>query len=302
MRIALIHRGSAYKPEIYAYIDYFQKRNCQVDVFKDFQVNLDDYQVEWHFMGLDRITKQAGRIKVHEYTSLSIPPYPKFKNWGKKQLNPKPDLRVFHTPIVESNFNFKDNVASRMRGPGLGNQFFEPYNQAEKPFDFIYVGAMEKVRQIDAFLNRLCKQLEPFSLLMVGAADPTLKAKFESSKIEFTGKVAYQTIPKYLKKAKYGLNLMPDIYPFNIQPSYKLLEYCAINLKIISTDYQWARLFEKETQSKFFFLDHDFGNLNWARLEEFEFKNPNMKNFQWETSLEQSGIFEFLQKRVSALL
>ena len=148
MKIALIHKGQAYKPEIQAYLNFFKRIGHECTLFKEIRPELlQGFDLEWHFVGVDHIPRAEGRIKVHEYTSLSIPPLPRWKNQLKKWWNPKPDLRIFQTPSVKEQFRFKDDTPFLFRGPGLGAHFQERSPDTKKEFDFVYLGAMEPARK-----------------------------------------------------------------------------------------------------------------------------------------------------------
>ena len=82
----------------------------------------------------------------------------------------------------------------------------------------------------------------------------------------FTGRIKQEEIPQLATKCVYAINYIPNIYPFNIQTSTKLLEYAAMDLKIITTDYWWVRNFELENNMKFYKIDEDFSNFHYAEL------------------------------------
>lgn len=300
MRIALIHRGNAYKPEALIYKAFFEKNGVQLDIFKDIdEQQLDNYDVEWHFAGFDRLSKKTSRIKIHEYTSLSVPPLPKIKNLIKKRLNVPPDLRIFHTETVRQQFNFTDDVPYLFRGPGISKAFFKPpATSTTKVYDFVYLGAMEAVRSIDYFLGRIIKLCPNCRILMIGKAPEKLQKKYNLSTIDFIGPLSHEQVPEYLHQAKYGLNLIPDKYPFNIQPSYKLLEYCAAGLKVITTDYEWVREFEQKYSARFLKINTELNHFSWRKIHGFDYVIPNVSDLEWHSVLSRSKIIEILSKPI----
>lgn len=295
MKIALIHKGQAYKPEIIAYQEYLQAAGYTVDVLKTTTPKLlDAYAIEWHFTGLDSLPKVPQRFKIHEYTSLSVPPFAKVKNQIKKRWNTKPDLRIFQNEQVRLRFGFRDRIPYIYRGPGIGKHFFSTPSNSKKEYDFVYLGAMDAIRRIDFFLQGIVPNLSNRTLLLIGDAPNQLQAKFKHKQVHFTGKIAYADIPYYLSKARFGLNLMPDIYPFNIQPSLKLLEYSARGLNIITSDYKWIRGFEQKHKARFYKLDSILSNFSIPQIEKFDYKTPALLNYSWEAALEQSNLLALL--------
>lgn len=303
MKIALIHRGNAYKPEALIYKAFFEKNGAQLDILKEIdEQQLSNYDIEWHFAGFDRLSKKTSRIKIHEYTSLSVPPLPKIKNLIKKKFNVKPDLRIFQTESVRRHFNFTDDIPYLFRGPGISESFFKPpITSIHKSYDFVYLGTMEAVRSIDYFLGKIIKLCPKCRILMIGKAPEKLLNKYNLPTIDFIGPVSHEQVPIYLQKATYGLNLMPDKYPFNIQPSLKLLEYCATDLKVITTDYKWVREFEQKHQAKFFKLNADLSNLEYSQLEQFNFINPHLEDFRWEKVIKRAEILPKIEELYTKL-
>ncbi len=72
--------------------------------------------------------------------------------------------------------------------------------------------------------------------------------------ITVTGKVPHHEVPAHLRRARCALNLVPDQIPYSEQTSTKLLEYCAIGLPVISTDYRWVRNFAASNKAAIAYL------------------------------------------------
>ena len=97
-----------------------------------------------------------------------------------------------------------------------------------------------------------------------------------------------------MAKARYGLNIMPDVAPFNIQTATKVLEYSAVGLPIVTTDYKWINDFEENKKCRFFKLNNDLSNLSLEALEQFSFVTPDIKELSWDNIIRESKIFSFL--------
>ena len=296
--IAFIHQGNAYLPEIEAYTAFFEQNAWRIKLFRTLPTlkDLEGVQVEWHFMGFDALPKVKGRIKIHEYLSGSIPPLGIFKDLYKRYWTGPADLRIFQSKEQRQKLFFNEHTSHLYRGPGLHNIFFQEV-ESDKPFDFVYLGTMAKARKVEKLLHLLQKLMPEQKVLLIGQASEALKNKFKHhSSFHFMGAVAYEQVPFYLAKAKYAINWMPDKRPYNFQVSYKLLEYCASNLPVISTAYDWVKNFEQENQAAFYYLNHDFSNLDWEKIKAFSFRMPNLKHLNWDRVLEQSGILEWLSE------
>jgi len=241
---------------------------------------LRDADVEWHFLGFDLSRRRSGRLKVHEYASLSVPPLPKIKDALKSVLNVKPHIRILQ-PALGMRFG-DDGVPTIAKIYGISGNFFQ-WPASTPEFDFVYSGAMDSARQLNGYLTHWVQHFPEGSLLMIGEPPSDLFQRFKQcSNIHFTGRIAYEEVPDFLCRARYGLNLIPNRYPYHLQDSIKLLEYCAVGLKIISTDYAWANAFETSRQARFLKLRPDLSNFNPASIENFDFSTPNVSDLLWE--------------------
>jgi len=170
-RLALIHKGNAFKPEISGYRAYFEQRGVSVQVLKRPSLDqLDPFDLEWHFMGTDRLPRRAGRIKVHEYTSSSIPPYARWKNRLKRQYNLRPDLRVFSSGFIQDALGFRDDVPFLFRSaPALASGFFDCTPSLKPEFDLVYLGTLHRSRRAVPMLRRVMDRLPKARLLIINA-------------------------------------------------------------------------------------------------------------------------------------
>ncbi|MCM3711638.1 glycosyltransferase [Sporosarcina luteola] len=299
-KILFVRNENAFLPEIPAYIKYFNKTNEFIAYDSSElggKLNLTDFDVIWEFKGFGglRVTNQ---ILIHEYASLSTGAFPILKNQVKTKINPKPNLRIFLNKNVKLGFNFKDDISYCYRDMGVDCNFFIKDDKKNKDFDFVYVGSISKGREIDKLLYTFTRKMKG-TLLLVGSVDDHLYNTYKDNKnITFTGRVRYQEVPQIAINAEYGINYMPNRYPFNIQTSTKLLEYLAMGLKVITTDYFWVRQFEQRNNCSFFKLD--INNFNYNELEKHNYVSSiNIENFLWENVIERSGVYDNIQKLFS---
>lgn len=296
-KIVFIHPGNAYLPELEAYDAFFTSHDFTVDIFtKKDKINLSNYDVEWHLMGTDFSPKVAGRLKIHEYTSLSLPPFAKCKNHAKTWINTTPNLRIFLTDVIHQALHFSDTTPHFYRPAGIAHPFLTTDNQPVPFYDFVYLGSMHATRKMEALFNFFLAQFKSETLLIIGEAPISLKKQFQSNQLHFIGKVPYLKVLNYLKQAKYGINYIPHRYPYMLQPSYKLLDYCAAGLKIITTDYPWVNQFEQERGAHFFKIKKDWSNFHPDLIRNFNYKTPDVSDLQWNSILKESNILNFIQQ------
>jgi hypothetical protein len=142
---------------------------------------------------------------------------------------------------------------------------------------------------ITDILDQFAGPLSGMSILLVGTADDALRARYAGrDNIIFRGKVRYEQVPGLMAQARFGLNIMPDIYPFNLQTATKVLEYCAVGLKVVTTSYHWVNKFMKDRDASFFMLDQDLGNMTESTLEGFALR--------WDSVIAGAGLFDFIGK------
>jgi len=295
-KLLFVRQPQVYLPEVQAYKAYLAKHFPDVNVleYTDLEIfNAGDYDVVWHFMGLD--FKGGGNYLVHEYNSLSTPPLARLKNKVKKLVNAKPDRRVFLNQTVSEAFGFKDEVPVFYRDMGVDEAFYN-VEKSEQDYDFICVGGLNRGPIIRQMIAHIVDQVDGATILLVGDAPDGLQERFIGNVgVSFCGRVDYADVPALMARAKYGLNIMPDVKPFNVQTSTKAMEYAAVGMPIVSTDYQWIRSFEEQYGAKCFRISPDFSNLTRENLESFEFVTPEMQGVSWDNVIEDSKIFDFLR-------
>lgn len=295
-KLLFVRNSDVYLPEVFAYKAYLSKHYPNVIVTDRTDLpeyNPADFDVLWHFMGLD--IRGAGNFVVHEYNSASTPPYAKIKNRIKKTVNAKPDKRIFLNETVKHAFNFKDDISYHIRDMGIDTQFFNAPRPQEPDYDFIMVGGLDRGKPIYDFLDHLVTETSNLRTLIVGNVPDEMQRRYVAAgNITFHGRAAYEEVPFLMAKARYGLNIMPDKPPFNLQTSTKALEYCAVGLPIITTNYKWINHFEVQSGARFFKLEKGLSNLNSESLSLYNPIVPKVDEFHWDIIIEKSGIFSFL--------
>lgn len=302
MKIAFINNGKSYLPELTAYTNYFNKQKDfhAIEVTPDQIETIKACDIVWKFMGMSWKNEFQDKYHIHEYSSLSVGKFSKQKDLFKRHLNSRPAARIFLNDNIAQQMSFKDGIPYLNRDMGISNTFFS--TRSKKEFDFVYVGDISNSRGLGTLLNYFKNINKDQNIVLIGALENKLYEEYKDVKnIIFTGKLNYQEVPLIASKAIYGINYMPNIFPFNIQTSTKLLEYCALGLKVITTDYQWVNQFENDRDARFLRIDENLTNFTSERIEQFHYKTPPVKDLQWETIFKNIQLIDFLKVSLQSL-
>ena len=294
MKIFIKKNNRSYSPEIYAYKDYLEKFNYNVEISDNYEYsnNYDAIMLLMGFFPYYKIAKYKNLKIIHEYSSLSLYPFSKTKNLFKYFFNSTPNARIFNSEIIKKDLFFDNKIPYVFRDTGIDEIFFENF-KIIKDFDFVYSGSTNSVRK--GLLNCMENILKlGFSILVVGkVSDDVYKYFKKYNKIEFAGFQSRKYLPEIYQRAEYGLNYTPNLYPLNLQNSTKTKEYCASGLKIVSNKYDWVYNFQNYNNGKFFWYDE---LINQEQLINFNFKTPNVKNYSWNYIFNNIKFEKFIDK------
>ena len=146
-KVFFIHQGKAHLPEIIAYSKFFSSKGFEThEILYQNLMKMDtDFLKDcilWYFMGFYN-KKILSKLTIHDYRSLSTGSFAIIKDFLKRTLNLKPDLRVFLNEEVKENLNFNDEVPYFFINMGLPSTISTYVNlDVEPEYDFIYVGAI----------------------------------------------------------------------------------------------------------------------------------------------------------------
>ena len=278
MLIHFIHPGSAYLPELAAYGDFLAALGHSAQVHSRPASVPADAVICWWMCG--RVPHDAARrlshaFHIHEYASASVPPWSKVKDRAKRALQPVPQYRLFQNTWVRDRLGFSDGVPYEFRDMGVEPSFLAPCARRAAPeFDGVYLGDMQRLRQFVPLLTAL--QQAGQRTLLIGEPPVDLRKTLHTLG-HVTGRVPHGQVPTLLRRARYGLNLVPEQLPYSQQTSTKLIEYCAAGLPVVSTNYDWVRAFEARHGARFAYLPipdiagcmvPDVSTLAWPRVLE----------------------------------
>ena len=299
MKIAFIAGTKAYLPERYAYQDFFKEQGHELDIYSAIRA-IDkevDYDFIWIMMGTHFGSLSQFKNVIHEYQSIPIDKSnfkAGAKGWIKKKFTALPNLRIFKNQAVKAYFNFQDDIPFLYRDMGI-KKCFLTQDIVPKIYDFVYVGEISEDRNFDQVINVFANKLDAYSLLLIGKIPAYYSKAINSRKnIHAIGNIEYYKVPSFLSQCKYGLHYVPNRFPFNLQLSTKLLEYCATGLKVVTNRMDYIDDFEKEHQANFYKFADDFSDFNTKEFEEFKYQTPKLESFEWNQVISKSGILEKL--------
>ncbi len=249
MLIHFIHQGDAYLPELQAYAAFIQAAGHQSQLHRELDSVPSDAPVLWWLCGQVRPVQAMRHPKafhIHEYASASVPPMAWLKDQLKCWCQATPQYRIFQNAWVQQRMGFHDAVPCEFRDMGISPSLLEPAPPSAAPeFDFVYLGEMRRLRHFLPVFEALANA--ELSVLLIGQLPDELLAQLaDHDKLTVTGRIPHEQVPVMLRRARRGLNLVPDQLPYTRQTSTKLLEYCAAGLPVVSTDYAWVRDFERQ--------------------------------------------------------
>lgn len=288
MNIGITLSKHAYTPEAYAYERFLSKLGHSVELDYILDNNND---VNIYFMGARPFwEKRKGRAKeIHEYQSLSTPPYANLKNFSKKFLNKKPDGRIFLNNLVGNEMGFKDNIPYLYRDMGVDETLFRIPNPHPN-FDIVYCGSISGRKGL---IETLLKLANFYKVIVVGTLTEDENKLLNVKNITLAGRVDREKLPEIYSDARFGLNFTPDVYPFNVQTSTKTLEYLASGLGLITNKYSWIESFCASLYLEPIWLE----DIETTKKLSMDLLKPNMDKFKWEYILEESN-FEIFIKNI----
>jgi len=313
VQVHFVRNGPAYLPELEAYASFITSHDHSALVHHTSTSIPADAQVVWWMCG--RVSSaEARRLKhafhIHEYASASVPPHAWLKDFVKHWTQPKPDYRFFQNGWVRERLGFDDGVPHALRDMGVAPSFFdaaapalpEPSYADDAParippneFDLVYLGEMNRLQPFLPLLQAIHDANR--TLLLVGDAPEDLRTQLPAS-ATCTGRVPHTDVPHHLRRARFGLNLVSNIEPYNQQTSTKLLEYCAVGLPVVSNDYAWVRYFATHYKGNLHLLRDDPSSWQHSfdeALEAYPYVVPDVRALAWSKLLATLAIWKHLQ-------
>lgn len=289
MLIHFVHTGDAYLPELQAYAAFVEAAGHQAQLHRQIDTLHSDAAVLWWMCGqvsTDLAQQFPKAFHIHEYASASVPPLAWLKDRAKRWRQAVPNYRIYQNAWVQQRMGFPDAVPCEFRDMGVSIDFFAAPSVAGKAeFDFVYLGEMQRLQHFLPVFDGLAQAGR--KVLLIGQMPNELEQKLQHhTNISRTGRVPHNQVPALLRRARYGLNLVPKQLPYTRQTSTKLLEYCAAGLPVVSTDYAWVRNFEQQHGARFAYVPFHasaaaYGTLIGAELENQALVVPDVRSLAW---------------------
>lgn len=292
MRIGIELASTAYLPEAYAYEEFFKKKSISVEIMPPQEMG-QAVDVGILFMGFNRSTTLSGIRVIHEYNSLSTPPFPRLKNWLKGKLNPQPDGRIFLNQTVSAGLKFDDEIPYIYRDMGVHEKFFEVRRDCPKDYDLVYSGTTTRPGLIGE-LVRLSKL--GFRIMVIGAVSSDISKALRRNGIHLMGMIPYHDLPELFSLCRAGLNFTPDRYPYNIQTSTKSLEYLCAGLTLVTNRYRWINEFATQESLVPLWLEE---LKSPCQLMQYKSGHFNGDKFRWDKVLEKAKLVGHLDRILS---
>ena len=299
MFIHFIRNGPSYLPEIDAYCAYIHSRGHQTMVHDSSLSVPASASVVWWFCGrvpLREAHRLRGAFQIHEYASASVPPYAWLKDQLKHWTQPRPDYRIYQNGWVRERMGFADGVPHALRDMGVAEHFFDAPSLTQAPeFDMVYLGEMSRLLAFIPVLQAI--DAAGLSIMLVGDIPAALQLHLPPN-VSCTGRVGHKEVPRHLRRARFGLNLVPNATPFQHQTSTKVLEYCAAGLRVVSNAYPWVRYFMAQHNANFYLLNDDAPShaTNFGEaLDAFPYVVPNLRTLAWPSVLHSLPLWSTLE-------
>ena len=295
-KLFILHPGKANYPDIDAYKSYFKDSYEVIDgTLSDYEKITDKSNVIlWCIMGF-YVNKLEAKFIIHDYRSLSVGKFKRFKDFLKNKLNCKPDLRIFLNQRVKQVMSFNDSIPSCLLDMGVPDWIFEIEPAKDIKGTFCYIGEMSLERGfdkvLDSFLNNRSKNQ---TFVLVGTPEPAIVDKYKDQKsLNFTGRVPQKRALEIVKACDFAVCFFPYHRPHCYQTPTKLLEYAALGMNIICNDSPSNMLTLKELKITAVITDAlIFNDLN---LEGTRYANESIiESLNWKAVIENSNIEKFI--------
>lgn len=298
MDIAIILTGHAYLPEAWAYADHLKRSGHSAQLVASPEAaGGADAAIAFNLRH-QRKLHRLGIAAVHEYHSLSAGRLRMVKDVVKRWAAPRPRARIFTEPHIRPSLGFAEDVPTLLRPVGVDAAIFGCGNRAPT-HDIVYCGSIERQGVVRA-MEQLAER--GWRIIAFGNVPADVdRRRLATLDIDFAGPIGRDDVPEALSRARFGLNVTPDVAPFNIQTSVKTLEYAAAGLGIIANRYGWMERFAATHGLQPLWLDDVLG-AGKAAVTGLQVPDTDPRRFahlEWNRLLTASGFVSFLSSAIA---
>lgn len=289
IKIAILNNKKSFLPEARAYKKFLISCGYYAQIVEPDEYCSKDYLVTILFHGFHPFWRCYSEIVIGEYHSLSTGSFPKIKNLIKRVINKKSDIYIFLNKDVRRGYYFLEKSKNSIYRPmGYPGEIISECRSENKIYDIIYAGSLR-----DGVINVIVDLAKMgFKLAVVGN-----KIEYICENVDFFGVLDQRQVFQLIGKSKFGLNYTPDIYPYNIQDSTKIIEYSAMGLGVITNKYYWVDRFENERGCKFI----DIKKIeNFNSIHHLSFKVPDVSDLCWDILLRNSNLIKMIEDKIEA--
>jgi len=282
INLAIVKNPNSFLPEVKAYVEYFLS-NTEFGIHPTVFDSIDDVvntDVAIVFLGFIPFWKRYDFPIIGEYNSLSVGRFGRIKDCIKSMVNTDSNL-IFLNEYVRRHLFVSKKKAGVYRGMGFFPQYILASNPV-KAYDIVYSGTINR----DGLLDEIISLANlGFKVAVIGTE------QYIAENVYSLGILDIQSVYKIYSMATYGLNYTPDIHPYNMQDSTKVIEYCASGLKVITNKYNWINKFELEHGARFLELSsvHSKGE-----IERFDYNTPDVSSLAWPFVIDNSGLTKLI--------
>ena len=292
MKIGIVQPGRAFYPETNAYIKYLPifVPGVLVSAYQSFERADLECDVVLFYGGYLPFWKRVTSKLIIEYHSLSTTRFPRLKNFVKRWFSAKADLYIFLNDMVRAELGFGISEKNVFRGMGVDERYYNSSIGAEKKYDFVYMGSVDREGVIDCILSVAASE---YSVAVVGCSESAYKKLSSYSRVYAYPGMSQENAVEVASAARFGLNFTADRYPFNIQDSTKVIEYCGLGLNVVTNRYLWVDYFESNIGARFLDLNEFLSNPEV--LNEYEFSSGRIDEYFWSNVIGNSGLVSALK-------
>lgn len=276
--IAIEITNRAFLPESYAYRDYFLECGFCCDFVQKGVDDTSNYDAIILFHGFHPFWHKYPDFIIGEYHSLSTGRFSRSRDFIKRLFNVKPNLYIFLNEDVRIKMWFSNRINYITRNMGYNEIDLQKIETEKKIYDIVYCGS---------YRDGLWPAVKKLADLGMKVAIVGPELPFVHTNVTNFGRKALKKAQEIIIQARIGLNYTPDVFPFNIQDSTKVIEYSAANLGIITNRYKWINDFESSRNGGF--LDLERINTKEDILN-FNFIVPNVEDLKWSDIMKRSDI------------
>ncbi|MCL4672319.1 MAG: hypothetical protein KJZ64_05165 [Sphingomonadaceae bacterium] len=296
MRVAVILTGKAYLPEAWAYQHHLEHAGHKAWLADSVEGAAGADLAICFSLGQQRELHRMGLSAVHEYHSLSAGWLRHGKDLIKRLAAPPAAGRIFSEPHIEQRLRFAPDCPHLLRPMGFDAAIAGCTAAASASHDIVYCGSTSRSGVVDT-LEALANA--GWKVIVFGKLDDAnSRARLHHAGVEIAGAIGRHDVPAALATARFGLNVTPDVAPFNRQASVKTLEYAAAGLGIIANRYAWIEDFAERHGIAVHWLDDVLAQGRTApdRLEPAPVDLARIAYLEWECLLGRVGFSAFLQR------